>query len=164
MQRLMTRMRNNRRCALLSVLLLFVAVLSSCRDDVVFYHYEATDVEGWEKNDVVVFEVPRFEESHTYSLSVGLRLSNAYPFRNLNVVVEQTTYPSRHTTIDTLSCNVADKHGFVLGKGISLYQYHLPARKCFYVHDDSLCIKIKHNMKREILPGISDVGIYIKKE
>ena len=42
---------------------------------------------------------------------------------------------------------------------MSYYQYQVPVNDITLQQGDSLHICVRHDMKREILPGISDVGI-----
>lgn len=140
-----------------------VTLFAACESGMVYDEYQQADVEGWEKNDQLVYDIHSLKESGTYSLALGLRLTTKYPFSNLHMIVEQTQMPANQTTVDTVTCYVVDKRGFTLGQGVSLFQYELPVRQKFYLHGDSLHVVVKHNMKREILPGISDVGIILKK-
>ena len=50
------------------------------------------------------------------------------------------------------------------GSGVSLYQYLLPITTHTYEKGDSIRVRVIHNMKREDLPGIADVGIKITKQ
>lgn len=136
---------------------------SACDTDIVYSQYVHAAIGGWEKNDALVFEVDTLKVGGTHSMVLGMRISDAYPFRNLHMVVEQTIYPSHQVITDTVTCNVVDRRGTMLGHGVSLYQYDLPIRKRTYNNGDSLHIKVRHNMKREILPGIADVGITLKR-
>ena len=43
------------------------------------------------------------------------------------------------------------------------YQYIFPLKTLPLEKDDSLFIEIRHDMKREILPGITDVGIKLSR-
>lgn len=135
-------------------------ILASCnRKTTIYHHYEHTSLEGWEKNDTLQFSVHAATQRAVVRREVELRITNDYPFRSLNLVVDQTTFPSHIHRHDTLQCNLIDTRGNVYGDGINLYQY------CFNLTDislnegDSLSISIRHNMKREILPGIADIGI-----
>ncbi|MDE5985721.1 MAG: gliding motility lipoprotein GldH [Prevotella sp.] len=154
--------RNSLR--MLFVIMCLILFPSSCIDKCVYDHYEHTTVGGWEKNDALIFEIPTLKESGRYVMSLGLRTSEAYPFQNLSLVVEQTSFPSKKKTVDVVNCNIADRQGTMLGNGITLYQYAMPVRKKFHMRGDSLHITVRHNMKREILPGIVDIGIRIDKE
>lgn len=137
-------------------------VLASCDTDTIYSLYTHAAIVGWEKNEPLTFDVDSVNKDGTYSMFLGMRISDAYPFRNLHMVVEQTIYPSKQVITDTVTCNVVDKRGTMLGHGVSLYQYDMPIRKLNYHAGDSLHIKVMHNMKREILPGIADVGITLK--
>lgn len=151
----------NRVVIILTTLL--VTALTACDKTKVYNQYVNAPIKGWEKNEAVILDIDPLDEGGTYSLLLGMRISEEYPFRNLHMVVEQTIYPSGKTLSDTITCHVVDKHGNMLGHGVSLYQYDLPIRKRFYLHGDSIHIRVRHNMKREILPGISDVGITLRK-
>ncbi|MGM9713147.1 MAG: gliding motility lipoprotein GldH [Prevotella sp.] len=146
---------------LMAALMLMTA---ACDERRVYDHYEHADPGGWEKNETLEFGIDSLKDSGTYSMLISLRLSDRYPFKNLHIVVDQTVYPSRTAIHDTVTCHVTDDRGMTLGAGISLYQYTLPVRKRFYMHGDSIHVRVRHNMKREILPGIADVGIQLKAE
>ncbi|MCM1079399.1 MAG: gliding motility lipoprotein GldH [Bacteroidales bacterium] len=144
---------------LLSAILCATLSLTACDDRRIYDHYEHTAVGGWEKNDALAFSISPLKKSGRYTLSLGLRTSDAYPFKNLSLVVEQTSFPSRQKAANVVNCNIVNRNGRRLGNGITLYQYSIPIRKKFHMRGDSLHITVRHNMKREILPGIVDIGI-----
>ena len=49
------------------------------------------------------------------------------------------------------------------GQGVGSYQYHFRVSEMNLKAKDSLHICVRHDMKREIMPGISDVGIEISR-
>ena len=57
---------------------------------------------------------------------------------------------------------IIDSKGNVEGKGVSYYQYDFPLSTLRLEKGDSLALVVRHAMKREILPGISDVGIMLR--
>ena len=57
-----------------------------------------------------------------------------------------------------------DAKGNSMGVGMSYYQFRFPIRELPLHRADSVVVKIRHDMKREILPGISDVGYLLRKE
>ena len=79
-------------------------------------------------------------------------------------MVKQTVLPSQQTRTDTLECNLIDNSGHAKGKGINHYQYLLPLTTLKLEKGDSLHVTIHHCMKREILPGISDVGLQLSRQ
>ena len=72
--------------------------------------------------------------------------------------------PSMETRRDTLNCDLIDKHGNNKRSGVSQYQYLFPLKTLPLQRGDSLHLEVHHDMKREILPGITSVGIRMKKE
>ncbi|EFC70658.1 gliding motility lipoprotein GldH [Prevotella sp. oral taxon 299] len=134
----------------------------SCKRNVVYHHYQHTSIAGWERNDTISYAIPRLKTSGIYSINVGLRVTNDYPFTGLSLVVERKVYPSKDIRVDTLNCMIIDSKGNVEGKGVSYYQYDFPLSTLRLEKGDSLALVVRHAMKREILPGISDVGIMLR--
>lgn len=66
-----------------------------------------------------------------------------------------------HIYTDTLTCTLFDRKGAVKGQGISYYQYHFRVSELDLHQGDSIHITVRHDMKREIMPGIADVGISV---
>ena len=104
--------------------------------------------------------------SGTYEQQLGLRVTGVYPFMGLTLIVNQSIFPKgkvqsmeKIEKSDTIQCDLIDKSGTTKGQGISYYQYNFPINAYRFASGDSIHITVKHNMKREILPGISDIGI-----
>ena len=125
----------------------------------VYHHYEHVPTFGWEKNDTLYFSIPPIKASGNYHEEVELRTDESFPFLGLTLLVEQTVWPKGEHHHYTLNCSMADKNGNIKGRGISCYQYEFPLADLHLQEGDSLQIAIIHNMKREIMPGITDVGI-----
>lgn len=135
-----------------------MATMVGCTGNKVYSHYQHTLISGWEKNDILTFSVPSLKESGTYSPELMLRINGSYPFMGVTMIVEQKKFPSQETRIDTLKCSLIDDKGNTKGQGLSYYQYSFPIEPMQLAAGNSLQVSIRHNMKREILPGISDVG------
>ena len=99
-----------------------------------------------------------------YQEELALRISAGYPFMRLNLIVDQTIVPSGEVSRDTVDCKLTDELGNITGKGIGQYQYIFPIKPLHLQKGDSIHISIRHNMRREILPGITDVGIRVMKD
>ena len=145
-------------------ILLAICLLTACKQSTVYYHNEDTPESGWEKNDLLTFAVDRLDADATYQEELAMRISNKYPFMRLTLIVKQTVYPAGTTMTDTLDCNLIDERGNAIGQGVSQYQYLFPLKTLQLHRGDSLHFSVRHDMKREILPGITSVGIRIKKE
>jgi gliding motility-associated lipoprotein GldH len=140
-----------------------VCLLTACDRATVYNHYEQTQSSGWERNDTLVFHLPKLKEGGTYKEEVGLRINSEFPFMAIALIVEQEIFPSGETLSDTLYATLTNKRGDVLGRGISLFQYMFDLTTLQLRENDSIQVNIRHNMKREILPGLSDVGIKLRR-
>ncbi len=150
------------RIAFMAVAALFM--LPSCDRGVVYYEYSHTPITGWEKNDTLFFDVPKVKEPGTYRVDIGLRTNESFPFTRLSLVVEQAIEPGHRVQTDTIDCRLADEKGNKLGQGISYSQYKFILSDINLHAEDSLHICVRHIMKREILPGISDIGLKITRK
>lgn len=137
--------------------------LASCGNQV-FDKYEHTSTNGWEKNDALSFSVPKAQVNCVVAVDLGLRINNLYPFMQLTLIVEQRVYPSNAVKTDTINYDLIDNNGYAKGHGISHYQYNFHVSTLSLNRGDSLNITVRHDMKREILPGISDVGIKVNRK
>jgi gliding motility-associated lipoprotein GldH len=141
-------------------LVALLTMLASCGGrTTVYHHYEHTPVAGWDKNDTLTFTIGPIAESNVFSEEIGLRINGLYPFMSLCLVVDQVRTPGFIIRRDTLSCSLIDQRGNIKGQGISRYQYIFHLDDIHLNSNDSLRVSIHHNMKREILPGITDVGV-----
>ena len=148
---------------LLYIGVLVVLMLTACDSKTVYHNYEQTPASGWEKNDQLSFTLPPIKEAGNYTEEVGMRINGSFPFLSLNLIIEQTKLNTGEKQCDTLVCKLINKRGYPQGKGVSQYQYLFPLKTLQLDKNDSLYIEIRHDMKREILPGITDVGIKLSK-
>ena len=139
-------------------------MLVSCNNHTVFSHYESTSVRGWERNDTLSFNIEPMQETNLYAEEIGVRITGEYPFKGLSLIVEQTVYPSKTTITDTLNCDLIDDVGHANGKGINHYQYLYPLTTLKLNKGESVHVAIRHCMKREILPGITDIGLKLSRQ
>ena len=153
-------MRNLRVSSLrIPIAMLFTAWLCvACIGDKVYDHYEQVPVNGWDKNDVISYEIPPVDTDGLYDINLGLRTTGIYPFMSLSLVI-QTEIVGRKTMTEKLLCHLVDHHGHAEGQGVSYYQYDYHLSTLQLKQGDSLHISVHHNMMREMLPGISDMGI-----
>lgn len=161
MLRRIKRINNTLRLLIAGIIFLTMA---SCANDCAYFHYESVPMQGWEKNDTIVFDVPHMVRPGEYVSTLGIRTTSAYPFMSLSLVVEQTVYPSGKHTVKTVECPLVSKEGERLAGGVSCYQYEIPAvMRTTLAPDDSLHYVVHHNMKRSVIPGILDVGMKLTR-
>lgn len=151
-----------RRTDILVPLFAVALLVCGCNRKTIYSHYEHTPVEGWERVDGLSFDFSPVPYDGTFREDIGLRINSSYPFMGLTLIVEQQVYPMGVRRSDTLSCKLIDDDGTIQGEGISSFQYNFHLCNLKLEKGDSLHVHIRHNMKREILPGISDVGVTLR--
>jgi gliding motility-associated lipoprotein GldH len=143
----------------IGALVLFSVFLTACKENTVYYHYEQTSLAGWEKNDTLTFAVGPLSASGSYKEEIGLRISGAYPFMSLNLIIEQRNASKQVIDIDTLVCNLINRQGNAEGQGVSQFQYIFPLKTMDLQEGEQLFVSVRHDMKRDILPGVADIGL-----
>ena len=157
-------MRKSKYTLLYYIGLCCLLVCMACKSKTTYSHYEHVSAAGWEKRDTLFFHPNPAESYGRYQEVIGIRTNDSYPFMRLTLIVNQEILPSMESHSDTLNLELVDEEGNVKGKGVSHYQYSFPLKTLSLQEGDSLSISIRHHMKRETLPGISDVGITLTKE
>lgn len=153
--------RNNSRYLLLFLL---SALLAACNNNKVYDEFVHAPIKGWEKNDSLAFSIPSLEETGNYGLQLQMRTDNSFPFMSVVLIIDQKVIPGDTIYSDTLNCHVTDERGHTKGSGINIYQHEFSISNRHLNKGDSLYITVRHDMKREMLPGISDIGLVLSKE
>lgn len=139
-------------------------LMTTCDRKTVFHQYNHANTTGWEKADTMTYHVKCMKEGGNFKEEIGLRLNGTYPFLGLCIIVEQTILPAGVTTHDTLNCSFTHSSNKYTSNGISYRQYKYHLKDIRLNKDDSIDIRIRHNMMREVLPGIADIGVKIDKK
>ena len=158
------KMQKSRHTLLYYIGLVILLTCVACDHKTVYSQYESVAISGWEKNDMLSFSTPPIQQTGDFQEKIGLRISGLYPFMGLTLIIDQTKLPSMETERDTLNCDLIDHNGNAKGPGISNYQYEIALKTIALNEGESLHIDIRHDMKREILPGVSDVGIILTRK
>ena len=157
--------RNNLKGIIYTLILTAVWGMTSCgRQKTVYANYEHVDDTAWEKIDTIIFNVPPLETAGTYREKIGLRLADNYPFMTLSMEMKLVVIPKGMVYISEHKFSVIDEIGNSKGKGLSLHQYDFNIGEVELEQGDSLHIRLAHNMKREILPGVVDLGFILLKK
>ncbi len=137
---------------------------SGCKKQTVYFQYVSTTENGWDKNDTIIFQTPRMKDAGSYAEELGVRITGDYPFKSLQLVVDQRLLPAQQHRSDTIDCKLLNDMGEAIGGGVNVYQYIFALPSQQLNKGDSLRITVRHNMKREILPGINDIGFRLKRK
>ena len=139
--------------------LLALITLCGCQRQSAYHQYRHISEPGWDKTDTLHFDISPMVADGTYRLDAELRTDKDYPFQQLTIEVEQKVFPSKETYHDAVVCDLVSETGIIEGDGISYFQYRFHVRDLSLHRGDSVHVCLTHNMKREIMPGIADVGI-----
>ena len=147
------------RSRLTVITAVLLTMLCGCQQQTVYHQFRHISEHGWDKTDTIAFGITPLKTDGNYRLDAELRTDLDYPFQQLTLVVHQTVFPSRQTFHDVINCDIISKEGVIGGNGISYFQYRFHVRDISLHQGDSIHLKVTHNMKREIMPGITDAGI-----
>ena len=143
----------------IAALVLFV----SCDDGRVYDSYADVHVEGWQSADTLVFNIPK-QQPGRYRLDVGLRYTEAFPFKSLYIGVDRTLLGKKHTLHESLNLPLVDDDGHMLGdEGVSNCVINFHVSEINLQQSDSLRITIHHLMQRDPMPGITGVEVKLSR-
>ena len=162
----MNKVRQTIRPTMATALLAVLTILltAACDRKTVYDWYIHTPQSGWEKNDTIIFAIDSLAQSGEYVEEIGVRTSTLYPFQSLVLVVQQTVRPSGIVLDTVLNCKLTDDNGQSQGAGIGYRQFSFPLKTVRIEAGDTLHVAVRHNMKREILPGVSDIGFKLMRK
>ena len=172
------------------VTIFMLALLVSCNNETVYHKFVNIEGGEWTKQNKFTFEAGSFDSDMTVEESVELRLwARDYPYGNISILVEQTLFPAKTKTVDTLtyvfSRRQGDKETGRQGDketgrqgdketgrqgdretrspdGPAFFQVSMPLKTLSLHKGDSLSVTLRHNMKCMALPGVVDVGVKLK--
>lgn len=145
-------------------------IVCGCEDARVYDHYEDIDIDGWARNDTLKFNIDP-QPAGMYDVRVGIRATSAFPYEDISLIMDCNVYAKKKgkwmssgTKSDTLRCKLVSQNGSLQGdNGISSNQmlfYVMPLR---LRQGDSLSIALHHIMQRELMPGITEVGVQLSR-
>ncbi|MDH6341279.1 gliding motility-associated lipoprotein GldH [Parabacteroides sp. PFB2-12] len=137
-------------------------LLSSCDNRVIYDKYLTLEERNWDKEKEYFFLFQIDDNTIPYDLTFEVRNNNLYPFQNLWVFIEEQQ-PSGEVKRDTLECMLADDFGKWLGDGMSVHELSFPLRTHYQFPDTgTYSISFRQGMRKEILPGIQQLGLRIE--
>ena len=148
------------------ITIFMLALLVSCNNETVYHKFVNIEGGKWTKQNKFTFEAGSFDSDMTVDESVELRLwARDYPYGNISILVEQTLFPAKTKTVDTLTYVFSGRQGDREARspdGPAFFQVSMPLKTLSLHKGDSLSVTLRHNMKCMALPGVVDVGIKFK--
>lgn len=142
-----------RACINNSFVWLILLLLTSCQRNTLYHSYQPVNSMGWHKNDTMIYSLNSPIASQNLMLEIGLRHTDAYPYRDLWLNVNQ----------DTVHIYLTDSVGHWKGKGIGELRSLIQTVSFSHQKDSIKDIRITHIMTDKNLIGIHDIGIRIDK-
>ena len=146
----------------ITVVLMFLLSLASCTNA-----NETTlvnDIDSkWDKKKIQSFDFNINDFQNQKNLIFIIRNNNDYPYSNIRVIAS-IEHNKKVISKDTLNYVLAKPNGEWLGTGFgetkeTLFQYKLNYR---FPQNGKYSVKVTQAMRRNILPGIEDLGIKIQ--
>ena len=145
------------------LLLAVCMAVSSCKRSTIMHFYCNVPVEGWDQSDVLAFPLDTVGEGGIYNLDIGVRTTNEYPYQKLWLAVDAELSNPDTVFNDTVDCVFADKSGVRSGSGTNMYQYDFSLGSVVLEKGQTGKFSVHHIMRREIIPGVSNIGLRLSK-
>ncbi len=153
-------MKHQRSNSIPYVLAAVALALASCNRLPIYNHYQHISLQGWQQDDSLHFVVP-VEQTGTYQVLVNIRATSIYPYTQLTLDVHQNK-PKNYS--ERVCIDITDDKGNLKTGSNAFCDYSIPLHDVVTTADaDTIDIAIAHNMSRELLPGIADIGIAVER-
>ncbi|MBQ0084915.1 MAG: hypothetical protein KBS65_01590 [Prevotella sp.] len=145
---------------LLAFLITTLTLCACTFNGIEYLEYAHTDTSGWLKKDTIFLPYAK-DIKGTYAQSLHLRFVKTYPYQNIQIIVNNKTGGESKKKVVT--CHLTNKNGDYTAKGVDYLEYEYNIDTINIANDDSLLISIWHNHKKDSLPGMSEIGIALKR-
>lgn len=144
------------------LLMLVLIVVMSCGNPGVFDQYKTIPANGWNKDSLLVFDVPISSTVQKHNLYISVRNDISYKYSNLWLFVE-IVQPGNISHTDTFEITLADPAGKWLGDGFGGIKTRemVFKRNVYFPNSGIYQINIRHGMRNNVLHGITDVGFRV---
>lgn len=156
----------NKLLSQLPVWILVIAILSSCKSDVIYDSYHDIPEGIWHVDSLASFDFEIEDPSLDYDISYHVRYAGDYSFYNLYVTYYLTDSVENILSEELQNLTLFDKKtGEPLGSGVGdLYDREIPIfTKHKFKTAGDYSFKIKQFMRMEQLDGITSFGLKVVK-
>jgi len=143
---------------------LLLTAVSACDTHRVFDEYKTITGGSWNKDSILVFDIPVTDTLQNHNLYINIRNDINYGYRNLWLFVK-IEEPDGIALSDTFEIAMADPSGKWLGEGFGGLKTRevIYRRNVYFPHSGDYKISLQQGMRENSLDGISDVGIRVEK-
>lgn len=145
----------------IAVFVLFLSLISCQNEDEKVVMNEVGN--QWKKNNTQTFDFDVNDAQNQKNIMFVVRNNNDYPYSNLRLIAS-LEYNKKNVSKDTLNFVLAKPNGEWIGTGFGdtkeiVFQYKLNYK---FPQNGKYSIKVVQAMRKDILPGIEDLGIKIQ--
>lgn len=150
--------------AKISIALLLVAALASCRHSVVRSDNKSLPESVWNQDTILTFQFDIEDTVSVFDFYLNLRHTTEYRYSNIYFFVE-TVFPAGQQSIDTIEFILADRTGEWYGKGFGkIKDFRVLLREAIrFPYVGEYKFRFEQAMREENLTGIKDIGISLEK-
>jgi gliding motility-associated lipoprotein GldH len=138
----------------------------ACNRGGVFSQYKTIPKSVWNRDSLVVFQIPVTDTVQRHNLFLNVRNDIEYKYSNLWLFVEIIQPGDTTAVIDTFEFTLADPTGKWLGHGFGGVKTNemLFKRNVYFPVAGNYEIQIQHGMRGKLLEGITDIGFRVEKQ
>jgi gliding motility-associated lipoprotein GldH len=142
--------------------LLAIILISACSRNTMYSDVVKMKNAQWSMYDAANFSCPVSDTTGIYNVSLSVRTSSEYPYRNLFLFVI-TTFPAGTTVTDTIQGMLTDEKGEWIGKGAGdIREVTIPYKSNIYFPEKGeYHFRVIQGMRDTLLEGVYDIGMKI---
>lgn len=146
------------------IVLASTLLFASCSRNVVYSEYHTFNNNEWYVKDKAAFDVEIKDTQTLNNISLMIRHTDTYPFRNIFLFVT-TKYPDGKSLTDTMEVVLANSKGEWLGSGVGdIFDFKVPIKKNVkFPLAGKYQFIFEQGMRVDPLPMIMDFGFEIEK-
>ncbi len=137
-------------------------LLTACNSQTRYHQFRYINNQRWSLSDTIKLDVPLTDSLHNHQLTIQLRHTAHYPYKNLSINLLILSPDSLYTKKESFSVNLIDEEGNWISRGQGgLYHLNLGETLLPPSIRGDWHISIIQAMGDSILPGIHDLGIEV---
>ena len=137
-------------------------IFASCRSEhrVLYHQYRSMDIDGWETQNVMTFDIDSIPKDMQCRMAVGLRVTRDIQFQKIYLLVDQCWENPKMVKRDTVEVKLTDVMGNLEGDGIYIYTTEVDFDNNLSLkRGQTATVSVSHIMRRNLLFGVRDVGL-----
>lgn len=140
-----------------------LALFSGCGRSTAYHSFRHIGNNAWNNRDTISFSLDSLPDNATYDFLIELRTNFSYPYQSIWLAVEREMRNPHLILRDTAECLLNNDRENRNLPGIHSHTHSIPLNPIPLYKGQTGRIRVIHLMRRETLPGISDVGLCVRR-